>query len=213
MLTREKVISEAIDRCMAEMYEKAQPSANWYTYLEKAKNGEIGKDERIYERHYLNHTQFEYILNKYKKAYRCVNEWRSNIDFLVKCFKEGGLKDIWVKDDSDFKGGYRSAEATPTLEKLIGKENADKVYTLIDDLKNFYHFDRDEEKLSFNVCLGASPCSNAKTVKEYWKSQGVDIEIDETELSKDDYWEIDHYGKILDEDDEEDEDDFVEESD
>ena len=193
MLNRDKIISEAIDRCLTEMYDKAQPRADWHDYVEKAKRGEIGRDERIYERHYLSQTQFEYILDKYKEAFRCVNEWRSNIDFLVKNLKEGGLRDTW-------KSGHRSAEKTPTLEQLIGNDGAQKVFELIKQLEDFYRFDRDEEKLSFNVCLGCSPCSNAETVREYWKSQGVDVEIDETELSKDDYWEIDYYGHLLEED-------------
>lgn len=212
MLNRQSIISEAIDRCLTEMYEKAQPSADWHEYLELAKQGKIGKDERVFERHYLSQTQFEYILDKYKKAYRCVNEWTSNIDFLVNCFKEGGLKDVWVEKDDQYSG-YRSAEETPTLDNLIGKQNADKVYQLIKDLENFYHFDRDEEIFSVNVALGCSPTSNAKTVKEYWASQGIDIEIDETPLSKDDYWEIDNYGHILEDEDEieESEEEFEEE--
>jgi len=201
MLTRDSIISEAIDRCLTEMYQKSQPSADWHEYVKLANEGKIKKDERIYERHYLCQSQFEYILDKYKEAFRCINEWKSDIDFLVKNLKEGGLKDIWINGKNG-NPGYRSAEKTPTLDNLIGHENAEKVFNLINDIKNFYHFDRDEEKLGVNVALGCSPTSNAKTVKEYWLSKGVDIQIDETELSKDDYWEIDRYGHILEEDDE-----------
>lgn len=194
MLDRTEIIRRAIDECLTEMYAKAQPSADWHEYVRKAERGEIGKDELIYERHYLCESQLNYIVNKYKKAYRFVNEWESNIDFLIKCLKESGLKDCWI-DSPD--GGYRSAEKTPTLNDLIGEDNANKVLELIENLKDFYHFDNDEGKFSFNVYLGCSPTSNADSVREYWKSQGVNVEIDETELTEDDYWEIDEYGHLL----------------
>jgi hypothetical protein len=45
--------------------------------------------------------------------------------------------------------------------------------------------------------LGCGPTSNPKTVIDYWKSQGVDITIDEKkDLTEDDYWELDMYGHI-----------------
>ena len=200
MLNRDTVISKAIDECLTEMYDKAQPSANYHDYVEKAKRGEITKNELIYERHYLNETQFNYIANKYKEAYRCINEWKSNIDFLVKCLKEGGYKDVWIKDEDGM--GHRSGEKTPTLNEIVGEDKAIEVFKLIEDLKNFYRFDREEEVFSFNVYLGCSPTSNAEKVKDYWKSQGIDIQIDETELSEDDYWEIDKYGHVLKDEDE-----------
>jgi hypothetical protein len=96
----------------------------------------------------------------------------------------------------------RTAEKTPSLEWVIGKENAQKVFDLIKDIKDFYKFDKDEAQFDFNVYLGCSPTSNAETVKEYWKSQGIDIEIDTTELSEDQYWELDNYGHLLEEEEE-----------
>jgi len=74
MLDRDKIIQEAIDRCLEEMYQKSQPKASYYDYVAKAKRGEISKDELIYERHYLNKKQFDYIRKKYIKAYRLQNE-------------------------------------------------------------------------------------------------------------------------------------------
>ena len=197
MLTRETIIGEGIDRCLTEMYEKAQPSVNLKDYLEQKKRGELDESVTpVHDRHYLSNNQFLYILDKYKEAFRCVNEWKSNIDFLVSALKEGGYRTV-------YRDNTCTAEKTPILERLIGKENADKVFELIEQLKDFYHFDRDEEKLSVNVALGCSPTSNAETVRNYWKSQGIDIEIDDTEYTQSDYWEIDMYGhRLVDEDDE-----------
>lgn len=204
MLDHHKIMEEAIDRCLCEMYEKAQPRANWHDYIEMAKRGEIGKDERIFERHYLCDNQFTYILNKYKKAYGFEEQWKSNIDFLIENLKEGGRKIVYKPL---IEGGdpARTSEEMLPIKDIIGEENANKLFEYIENIKDFYHFDRKEEIFNFNIALGCSPTSNAETVKEFWASKGVDIEIDETELSEDDYWEIDMYGHILEEDDDLDE--------
>lgn len=201
MLTRKDILCEAIDRCLTEMYEKAQPSANLHDYIEQKERGELDESiTPVHDRHYLSQNQFYYILNKYKEAFRCVNEWHSNMDFLLECLEKGGYRDKWIHNSNDPHDGHRGVEETPTLETILGTEKAQEVINLIEDLRDFYHFDREEEKFNFNVALGCSPTSNAQVVKDYWKSQGVDIEIDETELSEDDYWEIDEYGHILEED-------------
>ena len=210
MLDEKEIMQEAIDRCMREMYAKSQPVGDWDKYLEDAREGRIGKDERVYERHFLCHNQFLYILNKYKKAYGFLEHWTSDCDLLIRDLTEGGLKDIYVEGKNGYPG-YRSAEKTPKLKDLIGEENSEKVINLIKDIRNFYRFDRNEETFSFNVSLGASPCSNAETVREYWKYQGIDVEIDETELSEDDYWEMDYYGHLLKEDDDDELDETPEE--
>lgn len=197
MLDRNIIISEAVDRCLTEMYKKAQPSANWQDYVDMAKRGEIDKDELIFERHYLCESQFDYIANKYKEAFRCVNEWRNNCEFLLNCLKEGGFRRCFTTIGND--NHVKSAEPTPTLNELLDKDNAEKVYKLIKDLMEFYRFDDDEEKFNFNVYLGCSPTSNAQTVKDYWKSKGKDIEIDETELTEEQYWELDEFGHLLEE--------------
>ena len=198
MITRKTILGEAIDRCLAEMYEKAQPSANIQEYIDKIKNGELDESVTpVHDRHFLCRNQFMYILNKYKEAFRCVNEWNSNIEFLVKCLEEGGYRDKWIRNSTDPHDGYRGAEKTPSLKTILGPEKAQEVINLINDLCNFYHFDRDEEIFDFNVALGCSPTSNAQVVRDYWKSQGVNIEIDETELTEDEYWEIDEYGHLL----------------
>lgn len=194
-MDRKDILRECYERCLIEMYEKSQPKGDYMKYVDMAKKGEITKDDLIYNRHYLNETQFNYIANKYKEAYRCTNEWESNCDFLIKCFEEGGFKTVYKPDMTGEK--VRTAEKTSCLKDLIGEENAEKVITLIKELRDFYRFDNDEAKFNWNIYLGPSPTSNAETVKEYWKSQGVDLEIDETELTEDDYWELDEYGHLV----------------
>jgi hypothetical protein len=202
MLDRDKIIQEAIDRCLEEMYQKSQPKASYYDYIAKAKRGEIGKDELVFERHYLNQKQFDYIREKYIKAYRLQNEWKSDIDFLLDNLRDGGYRTVYKPL---IEGGEpcRTSEQMSPIEDIIGKENKEKLFKYIETLRDFYRFDREEDKFNFNVCLGASPTSNADKVREYWKSQGIDIEIDETELTEDEYWEIDEYGHLLRDEEEE----------
>ena len=191
MLDRDKVIERAVLDCYREMYRKAQPRANFDDYRRKIEKGELPKDTRIYERHYLPQKEYEYILDKYRKAYRFVNEWKSNCEFLKDCFINGGYIDSYKNDE-------RSAEHTKPLIEIIGEENAKKVIDLLKGFMEFYHFDREDYEFSASVALGCSPTSNPKTVIDYWKSQGIDIKIDEKKnLTEDDYWEIDYYGHRL----------------
>lgn len=201
MVSKDTIMKKAIDDCLEEMFQKSQPKASYFDYVEKVKRGEISKEEKVFEHHYLNKTQFDYIANKYKKAYRLERTWIPNIDFLLDCLKQGGFKTVYKPL---IEGGepVRNAEKTPSLDLVIGKENAQKVFNLIEDIRDFYKFDKDEAQFDFNVYLGCSPTSNAETVKEYWKSQGIDIEIDTTELSEDDYWELDNFGHLLNEEEE-----------
>ena len=42
MLDRNEILERAYTECMAEMYAKSQPSADYYQLLEDAKNGDVG---------------------------------------------------------------------------------------------------------------------------------------------------------------------------
>ena len=63
MLDKDKIMEEAMIRCYREMYRKAQPRGDFDRYRRMIKNGQLPKDTRIYERHYLPQKEFEYILN------------------------------------------------------------------------------------------------------------------------------------------------------
>ena len=98
MLDKDKIMEEAMIRCYREMYRKAQPRGDFDRYRRMIKNGELPKDTRVYERHYLPQKEFEYILNKYVKAYRFENQWRSDVDLILNNIKNGGYKEIYKND-------------------------------------------------------------------------------------------------------------------
>lgn len=223
MLDRDEILKKAYHECMAEMYAKAQPSADYYQLLEDAKNGKIGKDERVYERHYLSHEEFKHILGKYKDAYNIKSHWVDDIEVLENYVKNGGNKDKYIESYTDSKGnyhpGHRSYEKVAPLKEQLaeifhksdfytGSEMNeaseelinnlyDKVTDIVDTCKNFYRFDREESSFDCSVALGPSPCSNKDIVIEYWKSQGIDIEIEERNPLL--FWDMDYYGDSFEE--------------
>ena len=222
MKTRDDIIKEAIHECYKEMYAKSQPSVDYDELVEKFRTGEITEnpgEPPIHSRYYLSMDEFVYIRDKYIKMYRLENLWVSNVNFLKQNFTEGGYKDVYIPEKIDENGnihpGYRATEDVPNLKdvflNVLDKEMhfgnalrepiAEKLYNVvletIDNYRDFYRFDREEEKFGYAVALGASPTSNKNTVIEYWKTQGVDIEIkDKNPLL---LWEMDYYGENFEE--------------
>lgn len=210
MLDRKEILERAYHECMAEMYAKSQPSADYNQLLEDAKNGKIGKDERVYERYYLSHEEFKHILGKYKEAYNIKSHWIDDIEVLERYIKEGGSKDKYIEAHTDEKGnyhpGYRSYEKVKPIKEQLSDvleeyslydENMhnklyDTVTNIIDTCKNFYRFDREESSFDCSVALGPSPNSCAEAVIQYWAHQGVDIKIEERNPLL--LWEMDYYG-------------------
>ena len=210
MLDRKEILEKAYHECMTEMYAKSQPSADYNQLLKDAKNGKIGKDERVYERYYLSHEEFKHILGKYKEAYNIKSHWIDDIEVLERYIKEGGSKDKYIESHTDENGnyhpGYRSYEKVKPLKEQLSDvleeyslydENMhnklyDTVTNIIDTCKNFYRFDREESSFDCSVALGPSPNSCAEAVIQYWAHQGVDIKIEERNPLL--LWDMDYYG-------------------
>lgn len=215
MLNRDKVISQAFHECMKEMYAKAQPSVDYDQLIADFKSGKIteGPNDRIYDRYYLSMEEFTYILDKYVKAYNIEGKWTRYMEILEEYVHNGGTRDVykneWIDLNGDWHPGHRDYEKVLPIEEqfkayfqlVFGSENddisiyvkdlTDMVKETISDCKNFYSFEREESSFRGGIALGASPTSNADKVKEYWKSQGVDIEIKERNPML--LWDMDYY--------------------
>ena len=116
-LSREDILTEAYERCMAELYAKAQPAADINDYLNKIKSGEITKAEQnkepIYYRHYISKKEMEYIVEKYHNAYRLGNEFKDSCDLLLKDMDEQYTVDKYIEEYDDEYGhhpGHRGYE-------------------------------------------------------------------------------------------------------
>ena len=210
MLNRQKILEQAFHDCMKEMYAKAQPSVDYDQLLEDARNGKIGKDEKVYERHYLSSEEFDYIRNKYIEAYNIKESWNSNIELLEEYLSNGGTKDKYIEAHTDEYGyhpGYRSYEkVAPIGDQIqniikielgvdhfkVANKILETVMNTVKNCKNFYKFDREQSSFSCSLALGASPTTDPNTVKEYWKSQGIDVDIEIRNPLL--FWEQEYYG-------------------
>ena len=64
---------------------------------------------------------------------------------------------------------------TEKLDELIGNENAEKVYKLMNDFMRFYRTNTDEHNIRMTIFM--CPTSNPKTVIEKW---GPDFKVDDS---------------------------------
>lgn len=214
MLDRQKILDEAYERCMEEMYLKSQPSVSYKQLIQDFKDGKIEDSPKnpIYNRYYLSQEEFIYIRDKYIKAYNIEEKWTSNIEILEKYLTEGGTKDKWVPKRIDEDGfehpGYRGYESVHPIKKQITEflmhningeyvELGDKITEIVMDnircCKNFYKFDREHSGFSASIALGASPTSCKESVEEYWREHGhPDFTIEERNPLL--FWERDYYG-------------------
>ena len=206
-LTRREIMHRAIHDCMKEMYEKAQPSADWDNIVAEYQEGKIGKDERIFERHYLSHKEFKYIMDKYLEAYGFKRKWVEYINILRDYLVDGGTTETCLKD-TEFDTPYRGYEKVPPIKTRITnllkekynttndemvEDITNEVLDSVDKCKNFYRFEHEESDFEIAVALGASPTSNPKTVKKWWKENyNQDIEI--VERNPNLLWDMDEYG-------------------
>ena len=208
-VTRENIISQAVDACFKELYKRAQPSVDFEELVKQYRID--GKS--FYERYYLSSEELKYVVEKYIKAYGMEDPWEDYFDLLIDNLKNGGSKDKWIPEKVDEDGfkhpGYRGFEKYDSLHKQINKilDNyflsnfsineltdtlTDKVFELIDTVKNFYRHNREKNDFTYTMYLGASPNSNSKAVVEYWKSKGIDIVIEERNPLL--FYEQDYYG-------------------
>lgn len=191
-IDRRSIIEEAYNRCMTEMYAKAQPSADYNELITRKNAGEIVDTniDPIYKRYYLSQEEFVYIRDKYIQAYNLTAHWHDDVDTVIDYLKNGGLTVVYKKDSSG--NPYKTSENTPKLKDVIGEKHEGDVMRLINLCKNFYRFDGEESNFSCTLSLGCSPTSNKESVIQYWKEHGQEIIIEDRD--PDTFWYRDEYG-------------------
>ena len=186
--SKREFINEIVERCIREMYAKAQPKGDYDEILKLAKDNKIKEEypEGIYNYYYLSQEEFNYIKDKYINVFCIANKWKPDCDLLIDNVVNGGHVDDYV-EATETRLGYRIAKEIPPFAKLIeekfgiSEDTSDAIVKMLaktmEGYKDFYKFDNNEETFNINICLGASPTSNKQTVIDNWKKKGVDIEI------------------------------------
>lgn len=170
MITRSDILGEAVHRCLVDMYKWSQPSID----LDALINSGFKDNEKnpLYNRHFLSHKNYNYIVDIYISAYKLEDDWFKTFDTLVNYLYKGGLKSIYI-EGTDNNPGYKGYEKVPSLYTYLDKEDADIAMSLIAECRDFYYVNREKNDFTYTVALGTgSPTCNADTVINYWQANG-----------------------------------------
>lgn len=187
-ISTDTVLSDAIEKCLTEMYDKAQPSISWDEIKRLSKEGVYNQENSFINQHYLPNEEYAEIVDKYVYAYGFKNRFQENCDAVLDYLMNGGHKDKYIESYTDENGnyhpGYRSYEKTPKLRDVIGEEHAEKCAELIKDCKDFYDRNRTEVSFRFSV-MNYSPTSNIETARRYWENKDKNVVIKERFFNED----------------------------
>ena len=217
MVTKSEILSEAVDKCMKELYSYAVPHIEWEDFIKENKEYKDGPEP--YEFYYLPEEIIKNICDSYIYAYRLdgQQELLNTIEILKNYCKKPIIERYIEGENGD--PGYRVYDNSDNLEKEINtyldlkfplmdperaedaedfenklntaaKELQDKFFEFLDMAGKFYKWNGELNSFNASVYLGASPCSNKNTVIENWKKyRNKDIEIDEEQIKKEYYGE------------------------
>ena len=181
MISRDDVISDAVNKCMEELYKYVQPEVSWEDFIKQNKEWKEG-DPKLYEFYYLDQKIQNEIMENYSHAYRIPPELVSNIECIKNYFNEP-IRDKYIKEEG--KPGYRGYEKFTPLKEIIGEDNYKKVEEYLDEAGKFYKWDRDLQSFNFTIALGASPNINKQAVINNWKKyRNKDIEIKDIDFDE-----------------------------
>lgn len=162
-ISRRDIIAKAQHDLIREMYLRAQPSVDIDDYDFNALTKE--EKEHFQEWYYLPIEIQNQLVDDYLEAYAAEDPMKMWFNWLIERFKEGGHRTVYKEI---FKPGekVRTGEETEKLDELIGAENAEKVYKLMQDFMGFYRTNMDEHTIRGAVMFGPTP--TADTVEAHW---------------------------------------------
>lgn len=181
MITRENVISQAIDGCMQELYKWVQPSITWEEFKEENKIYLKGDQTlpKPYEFYYLDKEILKEIVENYAEAYNFDPKLKQTIKILID-YCEEPIVDKWIEGKNEEDPGHRGYEHLESIVNFIGKEHWDKIKEYLNMAGDFFVWNRDLQEFNISVYLGASPNSNKEAVIKNWKEyREKDIKIKE----------------------------------
>ena len=161
---------------------------------------------RPYEFYYLPSDILKDIVLYYVHAYK-IDAQQELLDTIkiLKDYCKKPIVDKYIEGENGFPG-HRGYEHPNNLEKELieicdqhshepvnmAKEIQNKFFEFLDMAGNFFNWNRDLSSFNMTVYLGPSPNSNKQAVIDNWKEyRNQDIEIDEEQIKKEYYGELD----------------------
>ncbi|MCH5167538.1 MAG: hypothetical protein J1F35_06545 [Erysipelotrichales bacterium] len=195
IIDRDSIMTEAIWRCLEEMYRISQPSCSFIEEDKKAKE-KIAKGEEINDNiineHYISSYEYETIINKYLDSYRLEAQFKDDCDLIKNYLEKGGMKRIYKSDE--FGHSHKDYEKLDPIANIIGEDNAKKVFKYIEEAKDFYRFDVDESQFKFAMMQYAPSC-NKEAVKKIWEDKGISIDI--RDRDDEESFDLIYYGEYI----------------
>lgn len=180
VVSRDDLISEAVNRCLDIMYRASYPSITLKEYQEQ--HDKMTKEERhsaqLYNAHYLPWKTYEAIKEDIAGAYDFKSPLPDIIEVLKGYFKEP-IVDKWIEGKDENDPGHRGYAHPEPMSEEAYKE-AEK---FLDMANEFYNWNRELTAFYFNVS-NFSPCSNRETVEKWWHEHGDP----DFKLPPDEYW-------------------------
>lgn len=204
MITRDSILSKAIEECMKELYSLVTPSISWENFVEENKKyKEESNEPKPFEFYYLPKEILKDIVDSYVYAYK-LDEQQNLLDIIdiLKKYCQDPIIDKYIKEDEN--PGYRGYEHSDNLKKEIqrliqeydssdiskeiSEKCCNKFFEFLDMAGKFYKWNSELNYFSTSIYLGASPNSNKEAVIENWKKyRNQDIEINEEQIKKEYY--------------------------
>ena len=183
MKTYDEVMRQAIEDTLEEMYQYSYPKVSWKQRSQELKDGkDVDKD--LIHHHYIPQRLYEEILEMAKSNYSYEPFFQDYTEHFADFVLKGGhAKDIDKGGKDDYKD-YQS------IKEEIGEEAFAILEKRIEAYKRTYRFDRKRWSFAFTV-MNYSPCTNKQVVLDYWKSQGVDLQIPDDVKIINNYWDGD----------------------
>lgn len=181
MKTYEEVMWSAVEDTLEEMYQYSYPKVSWKQRMQDAREGkDVDKD--LISHHYIPQRLYEDILEMAKSNYSYEPFFQDYTEHFADFLLKGGHgKDLEKGGKDDYKD-YQS------IKEEIGEEAFAVLEKRIEAYKRTYRFDHKRWSFDFTV-MNYSPCANRQAVIDYWKSQGIDLQIPDDEKIVNHYWD------------------------
>lgn len=181
MKSYDEAMWSAVEDTLEDMFQYSYPKVSWKQRMQDARDGkDVDKD--LISHHYIPQRLYEDILEMAKSNYSYEPFFQDYTEHFADFLLKGGHgKDLE-------KGGKDNYKDYKSIKEEIGEEAFAILEKRIEAYKRTYRFDHRRWSFAFTV-MNYSPCTNRQAVIDYWKSQGVELEIPDDDKIVNHYWD------------------------